>query len=98
MTVYSSARSSRASALTPEIWFCERGASVHEFYLVKAGHLAPVMQGWMQIGILDDEAEYDEFIDYCEGTYSGRLRLSHVRYSWANWKRYQRKKRKTRSG
>lgn len=99
MTVYLSAKSSRGSALKHEIYFTERGAVVHEFYLVKPGHLRPQRTDWLLVGELQDEDEYDEFIDFCEQHIgpNNRVRVPHVRYSWANWKKYQRKKRTPRA-
>ena len=69
------------------------GAEVHEFYLVQPGSLRPQRYGYQLVGELTDEQEMHDFISYAEGSFTGRLRTSQVRYSWANWKRYERPKR-----
>lgn len=75
-----------------------QGAEVHEFYLVQPGGLRPQRYGYHLVGELLDEDEMHEFISYAEGSFTGRLRISQVRYSWANWKRYERKKRARGAG
>jgi len=70
-----------------------KGAEVHEFYLVQPGGLRPQRHGYHLIGELLDEDEMNDFISYAEGSFTGTLRISQVRYSWANWKRYERPKR-----
>lgn len=98
MTVKKSLTGSRGFATKPELFFMERGAEAHEFYLVRANALRPQRYGYVLVGELQDENEYDEFIQYCEGSFQGRMRTSEVRYSWSNWKRYERKKRKAGPG
>ena len=100
MTAKKYALASSAYATTHEIYFLERGIEAHEFNYIRPGSLRPIKHGWYLIGELKDEAEYNEFIDYCEAGigFNGKIRLTHVRYSWANWKRYKRKARAPRPG
>lgn len=96
MTAKKYALASSAYATTHEIYFLERGMEAHEFNYIQPGNLRPIKQGWYLIGELEDKSEFNEFIEFCESGigYSNKVRLVHVRYSWANWKRYHRKKRK----
>lgn len=78
-------------AETPELWFLMKGVQAHEFYLVTAGALRPIRAGFVLVGQLHDDEEADDFIAFCEGSnFSKKLNIAHVRYSWANWRRYHR--------
>lgn len=90
MTASLSSKSSRALAEGLELYFLERGYLVHEFMLVQQGSPRPQKNGWRLVGELKDENEMHDFIEYCEGKETGRIKWSHVLYSWANWKRYKR--------
>jgi hypothetical protein len=97
MTVNSSSSSSRDLAKTWELHFMERGAVVHEFLLLAPGSRRPQRYGYIQLGELQDKAEADEFIDYCERGKRGRIRNSWVLFAWANWKQYERPLRASRA-
>lgn len=90
MTAKKSLNSSRGLAQTHELYFTQQGAEVHEFYYVAPGHLRPQRQGWVHVGNLISKEEMHDFIEYAE-VHMGRINTAHVRFSWANWKRYGRK-------